>query len=122
MAPRVLKPQLITENLGIETIRFSESKLENATVEQNILNVYNNKPNPFKDNTTLVFETSSPGEVQFDFFDLSGRRMYSKTKFFDAGQNELIITAENLHNHSGVVLYTISTSSHRVTRKLSLVK
>ena len=72
--------------------------------------LFQNKPNPFSLETTLSFQLPEPGEVQFDFYDATGRLLFFKNDFYEMGLQEMKIRREDL-KVSGLVMYELRTKA-----------
>ena len=102
------------------TLEFDRSLGDPLAVP--VMKVFDNRPNPFRDETTISFEITVPAEVTIEFFDLSGRRLFTRTQDFQTGQNEITVTADDLQRHPGVIIYRVSTPWAQEAKKLTLVK
>ena len=63
----------------------------------NVITTYENNPvrfavtaspNPFQDNITLRYQQVQPGPIHTEIVDMAGRRLYSFTRYEDAGVYE----------------------------------
>ncbi|MEZ4955696.1 MAG: hypothetical protein R2825_19200 [Saprospiraceae bacterium] len=81
------------------------------------LALFQNQPNPFSSATTIRFQLPEPTEVQFDFFDSTGRLLFSKKAFFEMGIQQMKIRKEDLQQ-SGLVFYELQTETDAVVGKM----
>lgn len=84
----------------------------------NELKVYQNTPNPFQEATQMGFELSQNEKVKLSINDLTGRQVFQLEMDGVAGYNMLPITPDMLNNNSGVLMYTLSTATQSVTKKM----
>jgi subtilisin-like proprotein convertase family protein len=74
-------------------------------------------PNPFNENFNVQFNLHKPGSVNFEMFDLSGRKIYEKSADFTlAGMNEIQIANTNLT--PGVYLLKVKTADANFVMKI----
>jgi hypothetical protein len=83
--------------------------------------LYQNYPNPFNPSTTIRFALPERAFVRLAVYDVLGREV---VKLFDgikeAGEHTLRWDADGVA--SGVYLYTLEASAHRLTRKMLLIR
>ena len=81
-----------------------------------------NYPNPFNPATTIKFSLPKASLVIFKVYDVIGREVESLgfSREFSAGTQSFSLNCSGLS--SGVYVYTISTSSERLSKKMNLLK
>ena len=82
--------------------------------------LYQNKPNPFSDQTIIPFEIGNAGEVTLIIHDLNGRIIKHVQETFKAGLNEWKLDRSGLP--SGILYYTIQTTTDRATKKMLIME
>lgn len=81
----------------------------------------NNYPNPFNPVTQIQFTITKDDFVKLSVYDLSGRLIKNLTEGYKtAGSHNITFDGSNLS--SGVYLYTLQTSSDKITNKFILNK
>lgn len=103
------------EVLNLDLVFRSEVALE----EQ--LKLYQNKPNPFKEETTISFYLPTDGEVGLRIIDLSGRVVLNINNNFEKGLQSISIDEEVL-GATGVFYYQLQTESGTLTKKMVRVQ
>lgn len=93
--------------------------LEDVQVNASGNELYQNRPNPFSDDTVIPFKLSEGGDVHFSVFDLAGRLVYDFTSYYSTGYNEITVGKDKL-NTKGVMYYQIETNGWKDTRKMIL--
>ncbi len=83
--------------------------------------LYQNRPNPFKQNTTIGFYLTNGGEANLSIYDVSGRRVYSVEGTYDAGYNQIEISANDFEGQ-GVMYYQLDTDTFTANRRMIIVK
>ncbi len=110
---------------GIEVFQVDLRQKENAThVITNKLEVYQNKPNPFTNYTELPFAITESDLVTLEIRDVTGVLILTKTSMFQEGENKIIVQSSDFTNQvkDGILIYTISNSTERVSRKMVNIK
>jgi len=82
--------------------------------------LYNNKPNPFKEATTISFDLPTAGNARLTIFDISGRIVKAVNQEFGAGYNEIQVDKAVLAG-SGIYFYQLETATHTAKRKMILI-
>lgn len=101
------------QRMGI-ALRFGGQSLTPDRFE-----LYQNKPNPVHEMTTIGFYLPRWEKVVLTISDLQGRVVLSKSGSFEQGYNEFIFSAEDLP--AGVLQYTLSTETSIMTRRMVVV-
>ncbi len=75
-----------------------------------------NKPNPTNEKTIIDFTLPNSGKINFEIVDVFGRKIYSESKYYPTGKNQIEI---NVSNYStGVYYYSIEFEKKRLVRKM----
>ena len=82
--------------------------------------LYNNRPNPFKEATTISFELPQQMDGSLTIFDISGRVVTTVKRAFTKGYNEVQIDKANLDG-SGIYFYQLETATHTAKKKMILI-
>jgi hypothetical protein len=83
------------------------------------LEVYQNTPNPFSNNTKIGFQLAKEEQVRFSLFDVQGKQIQLEQQFFPKGYNEILVKSEQFPS-TGVYYYTLETATCTVTKKMIL--
>jgi len=84
-------------------------------------NLYQNEPNPFKDQTMIRFELAEAGDVLFTVTDVTGKTLKVINTIGIQGMNLLPIDADDL-GATGVLYYTIESGEFTDTKKMIVVR
>jgi len=79
--------------------------------------LYQNRPNPFVEETAIPFYIRRGGEVRLTVYDLMGRRLLDKTADYSAGYHEIRISNLDL-TESGPMFYQIETPSGVLSKEM----
>ena len=83
--------------------------------------LFQNKPNPFSDQTTVSFNLPKAGVVAIKIFDTKGQLVMQSEKEFEKGFNELDLNFQGV-NHSGVLYLNLVAGKHSANTKMVLIK
>ena len=83
--------------------------------------LYQNKPNPFSEETLIGFELPESTEIKFTVFDLSGRVLKLIDEVYSEGYNEIRVSKDELQG-TGVYYYRLETAGEATTIKMMLIK
>lgn len=84
--------------------------------------VYQNRPNPFREETRVDFYLPEATEAVLTVQDLRGRTLFSRKIEGLPGNNTALITRAELRGASGLLTYTIDTALGRMTRKMLVTR
>jgi hypothetical protein len=87
---------------------------ETVTVD---FELFQNKPNPFHETTTIGFRLPTAGPATLTVYDLSGQVLKTVSKDFVKGYNEIILNHSEL-GAAGVLFYQLETNSQTATRRM----
>jgi len=76
-----------------------------------------NKPNPFRHETTISFNLPENAPVMLRFFDFSGRLVHRIKGDYSSGMNHITISKNDL-SANGVLYYELSTSGFTGRKKM----
>ena len=93
---------------------------ESGTITSNKFELYQNQPNPFKDETVIGFYLPESGKAKFKVFDISGRVLKSVEGEYSKGYNEISINRSELQS-SGVLYYQLESAEHIASKKMVLL-
>ncbi len=91
------------------------------TVKATDFTLYDNRPNPFKYETTIGFTLPNDSETTITVFDVSGKILMQVDRDFYKGYNEMIINASELSS-SGIIYYEVKTEENTATGRMILLK
>lgn len=85
------------------------------------IELFQNRPNPFRDATTIVFYLPQASPATITITDLSGRIIKVVQRNFAEGLNEVLLSKTDLDS-KGVYFYRLETSDFVATRKMVFVE
>ncbi len=119
--PRFLQAEAYNNQQEVLNLQLSNSTNESLAENQASANleVFENYPNPFETQTTIRFQLEQTETVQVMIFNVAGQQVYDYEGNFEAGQNEIILNADELAG-SGSFIYVLKTPSK--TQSMRLIK
>jgi hypothetical protein len=81
--------------------------------------LYQNRPNPFQDQTLIGFYLPEPCEATLSIFDETGRLLHTRTSDYGRGYNAVSV-GKNLEGAKGVLYYKLDTPMGSAVRKMVL--
>ncbi len=82
--------------------------------------VYQNTPNPFKDNTFIRFALPQAQDVLIEVFDINSNLLLAESRYFEKGLNSFEVSKSKLGS-SGVYYYSVKISERTITKKMILI-
>jgi hypothetical protein len=103
-------------------LQFSSisTSLSEKNTEKGLV-LYQNAPNPFREETVISFYLPQSDRVVLSIFDLTGKVLKTVNGTFNEGINHIKLLRNDLPTE-GVYLYSLDTPSGILTRKMALVK
>jgi len=80
-----------------------------------------NRPNPFKETTSIGFQLPKAGKATLTILDIQGRVLLQSTKDFSQGSHEWIIEGQSLTT-KGILYYQLATEEEVLTKKMMLIE
>ena len=86
-----------------------------------IFALHQNTPNPLSSETVIGFDLPSADAVTLTVSDLSGKILRVISGDYEAGYNRIqVVLTDNMP--SGVLIYELETSTHKATKKMTVVR
>jgi HYR domain len=103
-------------------LRFTDSgaPIAVAPASQGGIELMQNRPNPFTDQTTISFVLPQACEARLRIYDLSGRLMMETNKTYTAGYQEETIQLTARQAMGGVYYYELTTPFGKAAKKMIL--
>ncbi len=94
-------------------------KLE-SKVQSKKFALYQNQPNPFKNETVIGFNLPESGTAKLKFFDLTGNLLNVVEGEFEQGYNEISVSSADFPLN-GLIYYRLEFGHHFATKKMILM-
>lgn len=82
--------------------------------------LFQNRPNPFKDETIIAFKLPEDQNITLSVFDVTGKLIHQVNGFYFRGYNEIQIGGNQL-NASGVLYYRLDADNFNASRKMIIL-
>ena len=110
-------------NIAIED-NLSDDQAGNTTTE--ILStihfkLYQNKPNPFDNETVIGFDLPDASNVSIKIYDMSGKVLRMTNADFEAGYNEVTLRKDEI-DATGIIYYQVETATNTATNKMVIMR
>lgn len=93
-----------------------------GTVNENLVfQLYQNNPNPFKDETQISFDLPSDMDATLTIQDVTGKVVKVITRPFAKGNNVITLNKAELIS-SGMLYYTLEAGSYKASRKMIVIE
>ncbi len=110
-------------NIAIEN-NLSDDQAGNTTTEilsNTHFKLYQNKPNPFNNETVIGFDLPDASNVSIKIYDMSGKVLKLTNADYEAGYNEVRLSKDEI-NATGIIYYQVETASNTATNKMVIIK
>ena len=91
-----------------------------TTDKSESFNLYQNFPNPFDDFTIVRFDLPSDAPAVINVYNVSGRKIYSRSGDFRRGINQIELRKEEL-KEPGILYLEIISDQYRASKKMMLM-
>ena len=85
--------------------------------------LFQNRPNPFRDQTIISFQLPTSTEGTISIFDINGKLLKSYYGKYAQGYNEVAIDLSEIHTQTGVHYYHLTTPvTKRLSQKMVIIR
>ncbi|MEM9917485.1 MAG: HYR domain-containing protein [Bacteroidota bacterium] len=92
-----------------------------ATAAKAEFKLYQNRPNPFRDQTIISFSLPKSGFATLSVLDVSGRVIKTYEDQFEKGYNEIPVNSSELPS-AGVLYYQLDTDGFTAVKKMVIIE
>ncbi len=108
--------EFYSSGLDIASLRFvNRNEALKAVLHQNV-------PNPWTDRTIIEFEMVTDADYTFNFYDVDGRLLLSKSGYASKGVNTIEINKNEMSVNSGVIVYEFISGYRKLTKRMMLME
>ena len=109
------------DNSGVLDINVEFNTEDGVVVAGKAFELYQNQPNPFKDETNIGFNLPEAGFATLTVYDVSGRVLRVVEADFAKGYNEVTLDRSEIAG-TGVLYYQLDTENDSATKKMIIIK
>lgn len=102
---------------GMVTVTETTTNTHIYNTAPHKIQVQNSYPNPFRDQTRIVFQLKEPVQARVVITNLKGQAVYETQRLFSSGANTLLLT-NDMFPEAGIYQYAIIAPDFTVTQKL----
>ncbi|HHH52404.1 MAG TPA: T9SS type A sorting domain-containing protein, partial [Bacteroidetes bacterium] len=82
--------------------------------------VFQNTPNPFKNETEIKFSLTQNANVELNVFDITGKIVYKTSGDFVKGISRFVVKSADLSS-KGVFYYSLTSNGNKSTKKMIVI-
>ncbi len=116
MGSRITQAEAYDKNGDIFDLELDFTTMD---AEEAGFELFQNRPNPFSDETIIPFQLNEAGMAQLTVYDMAGKVVYRTDGDYDPGYHEIAIKESDLPT-SGLFYYTLNANGQQATRKMVL--
>jgi hypothetical protein len=108
----IIQTEAYTHDLKVINITLRDDRNDNDR-----FTVFQNTPNPFKENTTISFNLPESAFVTMTIYDVTGRTVAEISREFNKGFNSIEVSQDDIRS-KGILYYRIDSGSFTATKKM----
>lgn len=115
LSNRITRTEAYSVDLEIKkpVLRFGGEQ-----VQQPGFALYQNRPNPFSQDTEIGFYLPEAKQVTLQVFDATGRLLSRQSAYFPAGEHAIRLDSDQIRNTTGLLYYQLETDTDRAVGKM----
>ena len=106
---------------GASSIGKTSELYEITNQESNQLQLLQNRPNPFKNSTTIGFYIPESSEATLNIYDISGRLVKEIRQYYTSGYHEVQLDKNDLTGY-GVFIYRLHNDNEVLSQKMIVLE
>ena len=84
------------------------------------MELYQNRPNPFRDNTVISFNLTKAGKADLSILDVQGKTLKEIKGTYEKGYHEIQLNVADL-SETGVLYYQLTTDKKQVVKRMIVI-
>ena len=100
---------------------ITDVKLDFISTQPNGLQLYQNRPNPFRDFTSIGFFLPEAGKADLSILDVQGKVLKEIGGTYEKGYQEVQLNAAELAN-KGVLYYQLTTDKKQIVKRMIVIE
>ncbi len=93
----------------------------NTQLSSDKVTLYQNRPNPFRNETYIGFYLPKSQKISMEIFDVTGRQITINEGTFTAGSHAMKFNQDELKQQRGILYYRLRTSDEVLTKKMIML-
>jgi hypothetical protein len=119
LGSRHLTAEAYLQNGQTQAVALAFTQPDQLARMQTGFELFQNRPNPWQNETIIPFQLDTEGTVRLRIFDVAGKLVYTREGAFGLGYHELGIERNDLPA-TGVFYYMLEANGFRATRRMVL--
>ena len=116
LSSELARAEIKAVSVGVKPISL---QYDSPSLSEDIT-LFQNNPNPFREQTQIGFFLPSAGDIVFSVRDANGRTLMQRDGYFDKGYQELRIDRSDLPTY-GLLFYEVSNGQQRTVKKMMVI-
>ena len=84
--------------------------------------LYQNEPNPFRNETSISFKLPDAGMVNLSIIDITGKTIYAQRINGHRGINSVSLSRKDVGFANGLMIYRLESGAHSLQRKMIIIE
>lgn len=123
-SPQPYPFQLFLKNAPTSPVAYEQESEDEINVqiaaEKSMSAMFENRPNPFRDMTTIIMESNRAEKATLRIYDFNGKLIHSRNVELVTGENEFVVRKSELHS-TGIYWYEIASEFQYRTNRMIIV-
>ncbi len=121
VSDRFLRSEVYLEGYEmVGQVKMAFRTVAGQSAKENFFALYQNRPNPFNDHTSIGFYLPEAQDVQLTIWNHTGKVVKKITGAYPAGYSEVLLNRAGLPE-SGTLIYELKTNKFKATKKMVLM-
>jgi hypothetical protein len=99
---------------------YNNMTTSTADLANNVVELQQNRPNPFSQETTISFALSETNKADLTVYDITGRQVFTLNNDFKIGDNEVILD-KSVFLQTGIYFYRLTSGKFSAVKKLHFI-
>ncbi len=99
-----------------DTLKIRNNTYGLTNIDKSKFDVFQNSPNPFSKNTTIVFTSPNSEKYNFTVLNVIGEKVFEKVVNASMGENKIDFSAGELP--SGIYMYKLGNNEQAITKRM----
>jgi len=117
---RYTEAEAYTSSLELMDVALAFNTINGSTIVGGEFDLYQNRPNPFSNETTIGFSLPKATTATVTIYDVSGKILKIINGDYARGYNEITIGREDIGS-TGVLYYQLDTENNTATKKMIIL-
>ncbi len=113
----VINSEAYNDRLEVMNIRLESNSIQK---DDDLFELFQNRPNPFSEETVIYFNLPHESSVLFEVYDLQGRVVKTIDENFKKGRHQILLNKEEL-GVKGMLFYSMRFDQFEITKKMMVL-